>query len=105
MTGNAFGWRMWLPLLGALLVSGASVAADPSEGRRLAEQWCASCHAIAPGQASSELVPPFASIVRDRGRSTEWLSTWLSTPHEAMPDLSLTRQEIADLAAFLDSLR
>ena len=88
-----------------LLFSSAAGAADPAEGRGLAQQWCSSCHSIAPGEAGNEQAPSFESIVRDRDRSPEWLSAWLSTPHELMPDLSLSRQEIAALVAYLETLR
>jgi len=93
------------PLLGAGWGLGPAQAADPSAGREVAERWCASCHGIAPGRASDEQAPTFESIVGERGRSNEWISTWLSTPHEVMPDLALTRDEIAALVAYFDSLR
>lgn len=99
----------FLAMLFMMLVLGAGpgpgLAADPSAGREVAERWCASCHGIAPGQASDQQAPSFESIVGERGRSDEWISTWLSTPHEVMPDLALTRDEIAALVAYFDSLR
>ena len=64
-----------LLLAAALLAPGDARATDSSEGRKLAEQWCASCHAIAPGRAGTEQAPPFESIVRERGRSDEWIGT------------------------------
>ena len=83
----------------------ADPTADPTVGREVAERWCASCHAIDPGRASDEQAPTFEAIVGERGRSDEWISTWLSTPHEVMPDLALTRDEIAALVAYFNSLR
>ena len=94
-----------LLLAAALLAPGDARATDSSEGRKLAEQWCASCHAIAPGGAGTEQAPPFESIARERGRSDDWIGTWLSTPHKMMPDLALTRNEIAALLAYFDTLR
>lgn len=88
-----------------LLAPGPATAGDPAEGLKLAEQWCASCHAIAPGRAGTEPAPPFDAVVRERGRTDEWIATWLSTPHEMMPDLTLTRAEIDALVAYFDSLR
>ena len=92
-------------VLGSALGSGAARAGDPSAGLEVAERWCASCHGIAPGRASDKEAPTFESIVGERGRSDEWISTWLSTPHQVMPDLALTRDEIAALVAYFDSLR
>ena len=89
----------------ALSAPGAVQAEEAAEGRNLAEQWCASCHAIAPGRVGTEAAPPFEAVVRERGRSDEWIATWLSTPHEMMPDLALTRAEIAALVAYFGSLR
>ncbi len=92
-----------------LLAAGATLgtprAGAPVEGREGAARWCAPAHAIAPGRASNEHAPAFESIVQDRGRSDEWISTWLLTPHDMMPDLALTRDEIAALVAYFDSLR
>lgn len=96
---------VFVVLMAPLMAPVAAQAADPSEGRKLAQQWCASCHAIAPGQAAKEQVPTFEFIVAERGRSDDWLRTWLSTPHDVMPDLALTRDEIAALVVYFDSLR
>jgi mono/diheme cytochrome c family protein len=98
-------FRIVMLILAAVFALGAARAADPSEGLEVAERWCASCHAIAPGRASNEQAPTFESVVQERGRSDEWISTWLSTPHDVMPDLALTRDEIAALVAYFDSLR
>ena len=92
-------------VLFALAAGVPATAQDPAAGRALAEQWCASCHIVAPGAGSSDNVPSLQSIVQDRGRSEEWLRTWLSAPHESMPSLSLSRQEIADLVVYFERLR
>lgn len=92
-------------VLFALAAGVPATAQDPAAGRALAEQWCTSCHIVAPGAGSSDQVPSLQSIVQDRGRSEEWLRTWLSAPHESMPSLSLSRMEIVDLVAYLESLR
>ncbi len=62
-----------------------------------------SCHCAGPGQQRAGAT--FESIVLDRGRSDEWIGTWLSTPHDVMPDFTLTRDEIAALVAYFDSFR
>jgi mono/diheme cytochrome c family protein len=92
-------------LVAILLMPGTGRAADSAEGRDVAERWCASCHVIAPGEASDKQAPSFESIVNEHGRDSEWISTWLSTPHKVMPDLALTREEIDALVAYFDSLR
>ena len=59
---------------------------------------------IAPGQQrASDAVPTFAEI---GGRFDETvLATFLASPdHSRMPNLSLSRSEIADLAAYIKGL-
>jgi len=102
---NALDFAKLVVLGAVLLAPGAGRAADPADGQDLAQQWCASCHAVAPGEATDKPAPSFESVVNERGRSDEWISTWLSTPHAMMPDLGLTRDEIAALVAYFDSLR
>ena len=49
--------------------------------------------------------PRFETIAGERGRSVKWLEAGLSVSHEKMPSFSLSRLEIANLAAYLNSLR
>lgn len=101
---KAFDFGRVVALMAVVLGPDAARAADPVEGRDMAERWCAACHTIAPGEASDKPAPSFETIVNQRGRSGEWIGTWLSTPHEMMPDLTLSREEIAALVAYFDSL-
>ena len=92
-------------LLAGLLVfaPAAASAQDASEGRRLAEQWCASCHRIGPGGPgpATDAVPGFATIAARPGRTPEAIATFLRTPHAGMPDHGLTLRQARDLAAHL----
>ena len=91
-------------LLGLGLASPAG-AADPAAGRALAERWCSACHAVAPDSGDTDVVPSFERIAEAQQPSEQWLTLWVTEPHQSMPSLSLTRQEIADLVAYFDSLR
>jgi mono/diheme cytochrome c family protein len=85
----------------------AALAADPAEGRRMAEQWCAACHRVSPtgpGPAS-DAVPAFATIATRPGRDEAAISTFLRVPHSGMPDLGLTLRQTQDLAAYVMSQR
>jgi mono/diheme cytochrome c family protein len=93
-----------LAALGVLLAVSPVAAQDAARGELLARQWCSGCHAVAPGESGNELAPSFEAVVRERQRTQEWLETWLSVPHETMPDLGLSRSEIADLVAYLQTL-
>jgi mono/diheme cytochrome c family protein len=94
--------RWMLPLL-LLAMPPAVQAADPAEGRRLAEQWCANCHQIARGGPGpvTDAVPGFQAIAERPGRTEDAIATFLRTPHAGMPDHGLTLRQAQDLAAFV----
>jgi len=94
-----------MAVLLALGPAAPAAAADPAAGRALAERWCASCHAVAPDSGDSDVVPSFERIAEERQLTEESLTVWLAEPHQSMPSLTLTRQEIADLTAYFHSLR
>jgi mono/diheme cytochrome c family protein len=77
-------------------------AADPAQGEILAKRWCASCHVVAPDQTSGNTqVPPFSAIAKKPGLTAAGLALFLLNPHPLMPDMSLSRSEAADLAAYI----
>lgn len=93
----------------ALLLTGLApltARPDAAAGERLARQWCANCHVVGPGDAASPLPqgPPSLRAAAQR-LSADELRTWLTHPHGAMPDLGLTRAEIADLIAYIETLK
>ena len=76
------------------------------DGEVVARRWCASCHLVAEGQLVAQTdAPSFASIAEGSAGDFAWLAAFLADPHPAMPRLSLSRQELRDLGAYLDSLR
>ncbi len=90
-----------------MLAANSARAADASAGRALAERWCAGCHVVgtAPQSAASD-APTFAAIAaRDGDVSAAWLAFRLLNPHPQMPQVSLTRAEAADLAAYFATLK
>lgn len=96
--------------LAVLLASATGVLAqprpDPAAGRAIALRWCSACHLATPDQRTATAgVPPFAEIARRHAGATGMLEGFLADPHPPMPDLSLTRQEIRDLVAYIGSLR
>jgi hypothetical protein len=46
---------------------------------------------------------PFPSLLAGK-RSAEEIEGWLADPHPPMPNLDLSRQEINDIMAYLQSL-
>lgn len=80
-------------------------AADPDNGRVVARQWCASCHIVEAGQSGADSAPAFATIANDPARKPSAQRAWLSNPHPPMPNLALSRREIDDIVAYLETLR
>jgi len=79
---------------------------DAAAGRAIAERWCAACHLVGPDQRTASAgVPPFAEMARRHAGSVAVLEGFLADPHPPMPNLSLSRQEIRDLVAYIGSLR
>lgn len=89
---------------GVLLAAGTALPAQAGadNGERLAQRWCASCHAVGPQQtrAASD-APPFSAIAARENYSGALIALYLLNPHPRMPDMNLTRAEAADLAAYI----
>lgn len=102
-----------IPLLssGMLALAPCGVAAqdigDAVAGHQLAATWCASCHAIdpAPQTGDDNGAPAFSAVAAMPSTTPMALAAFLRTPHSRMPDLQLSRNEVADLSAYILSLR
>ena len=88
----------------AVLIPPAA-AQDVEAGRQIAKRWCSSCHEIGKAPVQNVVSPPFAAVARMPSTTTISLNAFLSTPHNRMPNYSLTQQEIADVSAYILSLR
>ena len=90
------------------LLSGLALAAGRAgEGKAIAERWCAAWHQVSPEQTrASADVPSFMTVVEMRASPGDLvaLEGFLADPHPVMPDMSLTRQEIRDIVAYISSL-
>jgi mono/diheme cytochrome c family protein len=90
----------------ALLVGGPVLAADASNGKKVAVRWCAACHVVTPDQQRAYAdAPPFREIANRPDFSESALVTFLLNPHAKMPNMSLTRVEANDIASYIDTLR
>jgi len=80
--------------------------ADADKGAQFARQWCASCHVIGNNSAGPvPQGPPSFQMIAHSGLTADQLRAFLSHPHGAMPDLSLSRAEIDDLIAYINTFR
>jgi mono/diheme cytochrome c family protein len=94
-------------IVGAIVAATPAFAADPTNGRRLAERWCEACHVVTPTQvrAATDQAPPFATIAKTPDFDAAKIALFLLDPHPKMPDMALSRSEAADLAAYIVSLK
>jgi mono/diheme cytochrome c family protein len=87
-----------------VLLANAASAADAQQGGELAKRWCATCHVVTADQArGSTQAPPFSEIAKKPGLTPASIALFLLRPHPPMPDMNLSRNEAADLAAYIVS--
>ena len=81
-----------------------ALAADPDNGKRLAEARCVTCHMVAPS-ARREVAdaPPFDVIARKFEVQPETLAFAILDPHPRM-NVALSRREAQDIAAYINTL-
>lgn len=95
-------------LLAVLLLCGTSASAvaagDAQAGRQLAQQWCTGCHVVDRSAQGADTAPSFPAIARREAQHPERLRAFLTAPHPPMAGLNLSRQQIDDIVAYLDSL-
>ena len=92
--------------ISTLCAVGPALSADADNGERLARRWCSSCHVVAPDQRTPTAeAPPFATVARRPGFDAAKLALFLLAPHPKMPDMGLSRDEAADLAEYIATLK
>jgi mono/diheme cytochrome c family protein len=98
-------WRIFaVTALVFVHVPSASAAGNAEAGRLLTEKWCAGCHATPSAKTASDAAPAFLSVAKAHKGDPLWVRAWLNAPHPAMPSMGLTREQIEDVTAYLQSL-
>jgi len=103
--------RPWLIACVLVALPGMALAqmepGDPIAGQRLAANWCANCHSIAPGGPgpATDIAPSFSAIAALPSTTSMSLRAYLRTPHANMPDYRLSREELDDIVAYLLTVR
>jgi mono/diheme cytochrome c family protein len=92
-------------VMAAASIGPALAAGDAPSGHQLARQWCSSCHIVDRSEKGPDTAPPFASIARKHAGNDGWVRAWLSTSHPPMPNLNLSRVQIDDIVAYLETFR
>jgi cytochrome c len=91
---------MWGPSFGQ------NISGSAERGAEIAERWCSACHLVSERQEQATPdAPTFMSIAERSPEAIDALAGFLMDPHPPMPDLSLTRVEIRDLLAYIESLQ
>ena len=86
--------------------AGVAYAASGSAeaGRQLVTRSCSSCHAIEAAKTATDGAPPFTAIAKTNKERPAWIRGWLMSPHPPMPNISLSRQQIDDIIAYLGTI-
>jgi mono/diheme cytochrome c family protein len=84
----------------------AETVSDIQAGRRLAEDVCAQCHAVRPGEATSprRSAPSFQRIADTPGMTATALTVALRTSHRTMPNIMLDERETREIIAYLTGM-
>lgn len=94
-------------IIGAISAALTPAAADQEQGRRLAQFYCARCHAIDKVSPSSlKIAPPFRTL-HERypiEMLQESLAEGIVTGHPTMPQFSFQADQVGNFILFLKSL-
>lgn len=101
-------FSMYQLLLGAMaaaiLPASAAERGNAEAGRALVNRSCVSCHAPAGVSRASDTAPPLSFLARDNKYRAGFVRAWLMDPHPPMPGIPLSRQQISDIVAYLETL-
>ena len=96
-----------------LVVSGGTIdapvtsAPNSQHGKELAARLCSNCHLVGTSeqQQANADVPSFHEIANKEGQSAGAIMAHIMLPKHPMPTIPLTKSELADLSAYILSLR
>jgi mono/diheme cytochrome c family protein len=93
-------------------LAGVTSQPDPVHGKGLAEKLCTNCHLVGGAQQQQQQqqpanadVPSFHEIANREGQTAGAITARIMLPKHPMPTIPLTKAELADLAAYILSLR
>jgi|GEM_PF-4862085 len=77
----------------------------PSEGQRVADKWCINCHLTSSERVDgSDAAPTWVSIAADPDKTDTYIRSFLTNTHGEMQGISLSRQQINDVIAYIRTL-
>jgi mono/diheme cytochrome c family protein len=110
---HSLTYARWIIYALFVLTSGTTAAApvtsapNSQRGQELAAQLCSNCHLVGTveQQDANADVPSFHEIANQEGQSVGSIMVHIMLPKHPMPTIPLTKRELADLAAYILSLR
>lgn len=107
--GTVFGLAMGLAIFSlstSALAQQIPGTPDKARGQSLAERLCTNCHLVAASQEHANAdVPSFREIANREGQTAGAITARIILPKHPMPQIPLDKSELADLAAYILSLR
>lgn len=82
----------------------SAVPGNAVRGKDLVMRSCITCHAPDATQRTADTAPPLSFIARDNKERPAFIRGWLMDPHPPMPGIMLSRQQIDDIIAYLETL-
>jgi mono/diheme cytochrome c family protein len=82
----------------------AQATGDVTAGKDLFVRSCSTCHAQSGAQNAADTAPPLSFMARDSKDRPAFIRGWLMDPHPPMPGIMLSRQQINDIIAYLNSV-
>ena len=92
--------------LSIMLAPAASRSADLVAGELLAEKWCVQCHGVRADRLGPNLAAPtFPELAAELSITEYSLRALLRAPHETMPQITFTPDEMEDVVGYILSLK
>ncbi len=95
---------LFLLLIGGSAFPAALPPGNAEAGKQLVLNSCITCHAPMNATHASDQAPPLSFLAHDRKADPRWVRGWLMDPHPPMPGIMLSRQQVADVMAYLSTL-
>jgi mono/diheme cytochrome c family protein len=75
-------------------------------GELLADKWCAQCHSVRGSQLGLKLsAPTFPELAAEPSITEYSLRALLQSPHETMPQIKFTPDQLDDIVGYIMSLK
>ena len=92
--------------LSILMAPATGMSADLVAGELLADKWCAQCHGVRAGKLSpNRSAPEFPDLAEEPSITEYSLRALLRAPHETMPQITFTPDQLDDIVGYIMSLK